>query len=67
VKLTTQLSLVPRSKNGWTIPPLPQYAFMAWCSVTKKTQGYLYLYRLKHKHFIIFEIITERNLKEKSN
>jgi hypothetical protein len=26
--------------NG-AIPPLPQYAFMAWCSV-KKTQGHLY-------------------------
>jgi hypothetical protein len=25
-----------------TIPPLPQYAFMAWCSV--KAQGQLYLY-----------------------
>jgi hypothetical protein len=24
------------------IPPLPQYAFMAWCSV--KAQGQLYLY-----------------------
>jgi hypothetical protein len=24
------------------IPPLPQFAFMAWCSV--KAQGYLYLY-----------------------
>jgi hypothetical protein len=26
------------------IPPLPQYAFMAWCSVQKKAQGQLYLY-----------------------
>jgi len=27
------------------IPPLPQYAFMAWRSVTKKkAQGQLYLY-----------------------
>jgi hypothetical protein len=25
------------------VPPLPQYAFMAWCSV-KKAQGQLYLY-----------------------
>jgi hypothetical protein len=24
------------------IPPLPQYAFMSWCSV--KVQGHLYLY-----------------------
>jgi hypothetical protein len=25
------------------IPPLPQYAFMAWCSVKNKAQGQLYL------------------------
>jgi hypothetical protein len=24
--------------------PLPQFAFMAWCSVKKKAQGPLYLY-----------------------
>jgi hypothetical protein len=29
------------------IPPLPQYAFMAWCSV--KAQGQLYLYLLLDK------------------
>jgi hypothetical protein len=29
--------------NG-TIPALPQYAFMAWCSVKKIAQGQLYLY-----------------------
>jgi hypothetical protein len=33
-----------------TIPPLPQYALMAWCSV--KTQGQLYLY-LSYFHFPI--------------
>jgi hypothetical protein len=26
------------------IPPLAQYAFMAWCSVKDKAQGQLYLY-----------------------
>jgi len=25
------------------IPPLPQYAFMAWCSVKAQRQVYLYL------------------------
>jgi hypothetical protein len=25
------------------IPPLPQYAFMAWCSVKIEAQGQLYL------------------------
>jgi hypothetical protein len=43
VKLTTHLHLVPRSRMRGAIPPLPQYAFMAWCSV-KKAQGQLYLY-----------------------
>jgi len=27
---------VPRSKMHGAIPPLPQYALMAWCSVKKK-------------------------------
>jgi hypothetical protein len=27
------------------MPPLPQYAFMAWCSV--ETQGQLYIYRYR--------------------
>jgi hypothetical protein len=33
VKLTTHLHLVPRSRMRAAIPPLPQYAFMAWCLV----------------------------------
>jgi hypothetical protein len=29
-------------KNVWSIPPLPQYVFMAWCSVKKeKITSYL--------------------------
>jgi hypothetical protein len=32
---------VLRSRVHGAIPPLPQYAFMAWCSV--KAQGQLYL------------------------
>jgi hypothetical protein len=32
-------------KNSWSYTPLPQYAFMAWCSV--KAQGQIYLY---HNH-----------------
>jgi hypothetical protein len=27
-----------------TVSPLPQYAFMAWCSVKAQGQLYLYLY-----------------------
>jgi hypothetical protein len=42
VNLTTHLYLMPRSRMRGDIPPLPQYALMAWCSV--KAQGQLYLY-----------------------
>jgi len=39
VKLTTHLlNLVPRSRTRRSKPPLPQYAFMAGCSV-KKIKG----------------------------
>jgi hypothetical protein len=51
VKLTTQLHLVPRSRMCGAIPPLPQYAFMAWCSVEVRGQLYfLYLYQLIWKY-----------------
>jgi len=33
------------------IPPVPQYAFMAWCSV-KKAQGQLYLYLYVYLYFV---------------
>jgi len=42
VKWTTQLHLVPRSKNEWSYSSTPQYAFMAWYS--DKAQEQLYLY-----------------------
>jgi hypothetical protein len=35
VNLTTHLYLVPRSKKRGAIPPLTQYAFMAWCLVKR--------------------------------
>jgi hypothetical protein len=41
--LTTQLQLVLSSRMNGAIPPLPQYAFMAWCSVKAWRQLYLYL------------------------
>jgi hypothetical protein len=42
------------SRMCGSIPPLPQYAFMVWCSVKeKKAQGQLYLYLLPYsKNFI---------------
>jgi hypothetical protein len=42
--------LVPRSNNEWSYISIPQYAFMAWCSVKNKAQGQLY--------FIEFEFIS---------
>jgi hypothetical protein len=36
VKLTTHLHLVPKSRMRGAIPPLPQYAVMAWCSIKRK-------------------------------
>jgi hypothetical protein len=39
------LHLVPRWGMRGAIPPLPQYAVMAWCSV--KAQGQLYFYKLR--------------------
>jgi len=36
VKLTHHLNLVPMSMHG-AIRPLPQYSFMAWCSLYIKT------------------------------
>jgi hypothetical protein len=44
VKLTTQLHLVPRSRIHGAIPPLPQYAFMAWCSVRHRKNFTFTLY-----------------------
>jgi hypothetical protein len=37
-KLTTHLHLAPRSRMRGAIPPLPQYDFMAWCSVNAQGQ-----------------------------
>jgi hypothetical protein len=42
MKLTTHFHLVPTSRRRGVIPPLPQYAFMAWCSL--KSTGITSLY-----------------------
>jgi hypothetical protein len=46
VNLTTHLHLAPRLKNEWSYTSIPQYAFMAWCSVKAQWQFHLYLYPL---------------------
>jgi len=43
VRLTTHLNLVPRSRMPGAAPPVPQYAFMSWCSVKTQEQRYLLL------------------------
>jgi len=40
--LFSYISLLPRSRMRGAVPPLPQYAFNAWCLV--KAQGQLYLF-----------------------
>jgi hypothetical protein len=37
---------VPRSRKREAIPPLPQYAFMVWCSVKRK----------KHRNYFTFNL-----------
>jgi len=44
VKLTTHLYQLLRLRMCGAVPPLPQYAFMAWCSAKAQGQLYLYLY-----------------------
>jgi hypothetical protein len=41
VKLTSHLHLVLRSRMRGSIPPLPQHAFMVWCSGEAQEQIYL--------------------------
>jgi hypothetical protein len=42
------------SKNEWRLPPLPQYAFMAWCLVKAQGQLYLYVYLYFYLYMYIF-------------
>jgi hypothetical protein len=51
------------------IPPLPQYAFMAWCSVKKGTGRTLplpFIMTFYHWRQIKYEIILNRGLEEYS-
>jgi hypothetical protein len=45
VKMITHLHFVPMLEMRGAISPLPQYTFMAWCSVKAQGQFYLYLIR----------------------
>jgi hypothetical protein len=57
VKLTTHLHLVSRSKNAWTYPPLPQYAFMAWCLFKHRDNFTFYIYHILPAIFCIHFLI----------
>jgi hypothetical protein len=50
------LHLVPRSRMSGAMPPLPQHAFMAWCSVKAQGQLYLYLTNQKAENLNIIKI-----------
>jgi hypothetical protein len=52
MKLTTQLHLVPMSIMRGTIPPLPQYVFMAWCLVKRRDNfTFTFIMHLLYKKF----------------
>jgi hypothetical protein len=47
------------------IPPLPQYAFMAWCSVKEKHRDYfIFIFTFKNKLFstMVAQIVDGRTL-----
>jgi len=64
VELTTHLHLVRRSRMRGAIPPLPQYAFMAWSLVKAQGQLYLYLY-LSIYLFIYIHFLRKKLLGKK--
>jgi predicted membrane channel-forming protein YqfA (hemolysin III family) len=45
MKLATHLHLVPRSKSEWSYTSIPQYVFMAWCSV-KHRDNFIFTFTL---------------------
>jgi hypothetical protein len=53
-------------KNAWRYTSIPQYAFMAWCSV--KEQGQVYLYRyvtLKQIDGLIGHMVPRKYVQKK--
>jgi hypothetical protein len=58
VNLTTHLHLVPRSRIRGDILPLPQYAFLARCSVKRKHGGNFLPFtftRITNSQVVIFQ------------
>jgi hypothetical protein len=55
VKLATHLHLVSRSRMREAIPPLPQYALMAWCSFEEQGQLCLYLIPYEIKQYVLLD------------
>jgi hypothetical protein len=45
-------------KNACSYTSAPQYAFIAWCAVTKKAQGQLYRDHTNINHMIVWKLIS---------
>jgi hypothetical protein len=50
----------PPSSAEWSYTSIPQYAFMAWCSVKAQGQLYLYLYLYLYLTLISIRILEAR-------
>jgi hypothetical protein len=62
VKLTTHLHLVPRSRMRGTIPPLPQYVFMAWRLVQHRDSfSTRYSFHIMYRSNILIFLTLSRN------
>jgi hypothetical protein len=56
VKLTTHLHPGPSSRMLGAIPPLPQYAFMAWCSVKKHKENFTFTFTFTYINGLVVYI-----------
>jgi len=58
VKLTTHLPLVLRSRVRGAIPPLPQYAFTAWCLFKHRDNFTFYQQLQKQLLFLVQSLVA---------
>jgi len=59
VNMTIHFHLVLRSRMHGAIPPLPQYVFMAWCSVKAHGKLYFTVYMSVNCTFTMFWFFTK--------
>jgi hypothetical protein len=63
MKLTIHLYLVMKSRRCGAVPPLPQYAFVAWCSLKRRHRDILTFALLIHLGVVVLEAArTEANI-----